>query len=241
MEVRTLNVASRFLHHEFLDKIQPDALAVIAYGHLRTFLHCLPSTLKSLSALGTPHLFIHTWDRLEAGDHGPLPGIDIPGLLRSVCDNARVISIQVDCQPADFIGLHGNPPRTLGQAYMYYSMWSANNLKKHQENSLLARYSRCIKLRPDIFLDCNLETLSHSVDYLFCADDRRHSDICALTSSQTMDRVCSYIGRMDCRIPREAQMRSYFEYMSEGLGLKKAPLTYGKDWWILRSALFKAD
>lgn len=241
MEARSLNVTNRILQHSHLESIRSDALAVVIYGHLRTFLYALPATLKSLAKLGELHLYIHTWDSLDVLDAAEPTLVDIPQLVHSVCDKARLVSLQVDHQPQQSQANDSQLASPNRLAFMYYSMLMANNLKKNQENQLLSRYSRCIKLRPDIQIELCLDTLDSSVDYYFSDEDYRHVDIIAIASSQTMDRVCSYIGRVDCSQSDEKLSRDYGHYLSEELAMKRAPLSYGKDWWILRSSIFKSD
>lgn len=239
MEARSLNVTNRILQHSRLESIGSDVLAVLIYGHLRTFLYTLPATLKSLAKLGELHLYIHTWDSLNVLDDADPALIDIPLLIYSVCNKARVVSLQVDHQPHQSQANNSLLASSKSLPFMYYSMLMANNLKKSQENQLLSRYSRCIKIRPDIYIESSLETLNSSVDYYFSDEDYRHADIVAMASSQTMDRVCSYIGRVDCSQSADKLRRDYSLYLSEKLAMKCAPLSYGSDWWILRSSTFK--
>jgi hypothetical protein len=241
MEARALNITNRFLQHDHLESIESDAIGVLLYGHLRTFLYTMPPTLQSLAKFGELHLYIHTWDTVDSVNDAASTLVNIPQLVHSVCAKARVVSLQVDRQPHKD---QRNDPRLVSPntlAYMYYSMLMANSLKKNQENRLLRRYLRCIKLRPDIQMELCLEQLDSNIDYFFADEDLQHVDICAITSSQTMDRVCSFIGRVDCSQSFDQLRRAYRHYLSEELGMKRAPLAYGKDWWILRSSTFKSD
>jgi len=177
---------------------------------------------------------MHTWDTIESDDNISSNTINLPNLIRSTCTDVELISLQIDSQKNnDFENYlsKSSPP-----AYMYYSMWQANLLKKEFENRMLQRYSKCIKIRPDIIIHKNIKNIERNQQQYFCSNNGDHFNIVAFTSSKTMDQICSYIGTIDAATSEEKINKEHKDYLIKTLGLKESPLIYGKDWAIIRSS-----
>ena len=101
---------------------------------------------------------------------------------------------------------------------------------------MLCRYQRCIKIRPDVIVGKEIHALARDKEYYFSSNMNTHSDILALTTSRTMDSICSFISRFNCDSSPESIQSDNLKYLSEVLGLEKAPMEYGKDWSIIRSS-----
>jgi hypothetical protein len=228
MDIRSLKPANVFQQTEYVHSISDDDIAIVCYGHLRSFLYALPKTLLAISGIGNPHIFMHTWASLDYAENNDSTIKNLHNTIKSVCQGYNFVSLQIDRQPL--------PNTSHPQQYMYYSMWSANQLKKNLENRLLARYKKCIKIRPDIFISQQICDLNLNLNKNFYLSDvgSRHADIVAIGSSRTIDLICSFISRIDFDAACQDMQLKHFEYLSGTLSLEKAPLTYGKDWLILR-------
>ena len=233
MDIRSLKPANVFQQTEYVHSISDDDIAIVCYGHLRSFLYALPKTLLAISGIGNPHIFMHTWASLDYAESNDSTIKNLPSTIKSVCHGYNFVSLQIDHQ---LLPNASNP-----QQYMYYSMWSANQLKKNLENKLLTRYKKCIKIRPDIFISPQICELSSTKSFYFSGVDNRHADIIAIGSSRMIDLICSFISTIDFNATCQNIQLKHFEYLSEVLNLERAPLTYGKDWSIFRVNYYSED
>ena len=182
---RGLPIRPYSYEHSYWNPPHEGSLSVILYGHLRSYSYTLPLTLHYLSRFSNLHFFVHTWDVLDI--YPDSPPIFLESLKALLSNYGRIIAIKVDQQIPT---IKVNNPL----AYMYYSMWSANLIKREHENASMQRYSRCLKLRPDVLIQptSNQSLPSHG-DYFFYGKEEELSDICALSSSFVMDRICNFL------------------------------------------------
>lgn len=241
MNLNTFNIKTVNQQFSINSEIDDKDIAVICYGHLRSFLYALPTTLSSISKIGNPHIYMHTWDNLDSEigkEFNDNKYIDLPQIIRSICNKFNLVSLQIDSQNSldKFFDKTTFPKANI--SYMYYSKWAANQLKKQVENRLLMRYKRCIKIRPDIKIEESIGDLDIKKEYFFMGFNKSHPDIVALTSSKNMDNICSFIKSIDIKKKQEEVQKDYINYMENILKLKQSTLTYGKDWNIIRLSYF---
>ena len=109
-------------------------------------------------------------------------------------------------------------------------------IQKQVENELLQRYKLCIKIRPDIIIDSKEAQFSlDNKEYFFSAKNKKHSDVIAITQSRTMDLICSFLGQITDKSTQSNVQKRHYEYLCRNLKLSIAPVSYGKDWSIVRN------
>ena len=224
MDIRDLKIKKIYRQDNFKNEILESSIAVICYGHLRSFLYSLQETLYSISQLGEVHLFMHTWDTIDSNEDIFTKNIDLPNLIRATCNNIELISLQIDSQQIEKIKINQDKKKSHPSAYMYYSMWNANLQKKEFENKLLKRYKYCIKIRPDILLHENIKLLDLNIPQYFCDQNQNHFNIVACSSSKTMDQLCSFVGRLDSSISEDEIQKDHKDYIVKTLGLKPSTM-----------------
>ena len=171
---------------------------------------------------------MHTWDVLDSLDDSPQ--IFIESLRALISKYGSIIAIKVDQQNPTQQSI--NP-----LSYMYYSMWSANRLKREHENNSMIRYDRCIKTRPDVLIQPKTSSsLPINGDFYFFGADENYSDICAISSSFVMDKICNFLINVEFEQSKQELLRRNLLYLRDELSLTNAPLLYGKDWSIIRSS-----
>jgi hypothetical protein len=225
---RGLPIAPWSYFHTFNKTHDSSTLCVLLYGHLRSYSYTLPVTLSYLkSEYRDIHFFVHTWNLLDAGDSPPIFADSLRHLLE---EYGSLIGLKVDRQVE---GQDSASPL----AFMYYSMWAANLLKRQHENTNMVRYARCLKIRPDVLLKPSSQReLPKIGDFYFHGQGHLLSDICALTSSHEMDRICNFLVNVSGQKDREALLLLNLEYLHNELGLSPSPFVYGQDWMIVRSS-----
>ena len=235
MDPRQIQATRIFTQSTPVTSIESDRVALICYGHLRSFLFCMPEALKWASQFGTVDIYMHTWDKINYDaiyDHSLL---SFENLIKAISVDYNLVSLAIDKQPETQFSA---PSIILENPwyFMYYSMWVANSLKKQVENDLLQRYPLCIKLRPDIFINSKMEKFSlEKSEYFFSAENSRHSDVVAVTHSRTMDLICSFLGQITDKSTQADVQAKHYDYLCKNLKLAIAPISYGKDWFIVRN------
>ena len=132
-------------------------VAVIIYGHMRTFEKCYSSLLKFVLEPLNPDVFIHTWSLNEASTPSwhnshcnKISPID-PDIIKSLYNP---VSLSIEEQPI----LSSNFNKVVdgvnffGFNCMYHSLGKANLLKLSHEIKTGSRYDIVIKIRPDVLL-----------------------------------------------------------------------------------------
>ncbi len=136
-------------------------IAVLLFGHMRTFEVCSPHLHQHLLKKYDCDIFIHTWDTNDSNrfdNEQPLTYID------KIMTCYAPIGIKVEKQ--DFFEDMGeyskdthSPLKTYsvplnGLKYMLYSMYQANLLRvQHQKTDTRVQYDYIIFLRPDVKLN----------------------------------------------------------------------------------------
>lgn len=237
MDPRQVQATRVFTQSTPVHSIDTDRVAVICYGHLRSFLFCMPETLKWASQFGTVDIYIHTWDKLNYDSRFDRSLLSLEDLVRAVCAGYNLVSLAIDTQPEN---VSSAPANILHNPwyFMYYSMWVANSLKKKMENDLLQRYALCVKIRPDIFIHSKMSMVPlGGKEYFFTASGEKHSDIVAITKSRSMDLICSFLGQLTDETSQAETQARHYEFISNSLCLEIAPVSYGSDWYIARDEL----
>lgn len=232
MDIRSVNVVNLVNNTTLPKSIDNDKIAVICYGHLRSFLKCMPVTLKTISKFGKLDIYLHTWDCFDLNEPNYTELLEIPPIIKGLTSKYNLISLKIDRQNLNH---NSSDKRSLGLYHMYYSMWSANQLKKEVENKLLQRYRKCFKLRPDILFNpvTNNSVLEDNVFFSF--KEKKHFDILAYTSSLNMDLICSYIRKLNLNKNIEEINKDYFLFLKDTLKLNNSSYEYSLDWSIVRS------
>ena len=236
MDPRELNFNCKYKLVKPVNNIEPNRVAVICYGHLRSFLNCLPYTLNWASQYGVLDIYLHTWNKLDVGEEYSNNYINLPSIIMAAIGHHNLVSLTVDEQLTKM----NNENKIKSWYYMYYSIWCANNQKKEIENQLLTRYQRCIKIRPDVKVNPKkFQKLEILENYYFSASDNNYtySDLIAVTNSRTMDLICSHLSRVKENVDQDEVQKDFYQYISKTLGLKRAPFEYSKDWTIARKKL----
>ena len=231
MDIRSLNITNVVNNTTLPKSIDEDKIAVICYGHLRSFLKCLPVTLKTISKYGNLDIYIHTWDCIDLDSSDYFELIELPTIISGLIENYNLISIKVDRQTLNNQNLDN---KLFGLYHMYYSMWSANKLKKIVENNLLQRYKKCFKLRPDVFFKPQSKEDILKENIFFSHDQGKYFDALAFTSSFNMDLICSYISKINLNKNFDLIQSEYYHFLKHTLKLKEANYKYPTDWNILR-------
>jgi len=132
-------------------------IAVIIYGHMRSFEKCYPSLIKFILEPFNPDIFIHTWSLNESST---------PSWHHSHCnkihpiDSDRIkslynpISLLIEEQPtlpSDFNKVVDGV-NFFGFNCMYQSLSKANSLKLAHEIKNGSSYDIVVKIRPDVLL-----------------------------------------------------------------------------------------
>ena len=191
----------------------------------------MPSTLSWISKYHDIDVYIHTWDQFDPDSSQPDCHRIIVDLIYAVLKDYNLCGLVIESQPKD--------KQNARWYYMYYSLWSSNNLKKKVENTLLSRYKRCLKIRPDTLLsptnkDLSISFLDSKKEYFLCRRDRSVCDVIACSNSQTMDAICSYLSKIDTSRSQESLSLHHYDYLTEKLQLIPYNFDYGTDWKIIR-------
>lgn len=228
---RGLPIAPWSYLHTYDKSYDANTLCVILYGHLRSYSYSMPITLSYLkNQYSDIHFFVHTWNLLDAGDSPPVFAESLRALLE---EYGRLIALRVDQQ------VEANESVS-PLAFMYYSMWAANLLKREHENTNMVRYTRCLKIRPDVLLKpASSQELPRNGDFYFRGEGHLMSDICALASSHEMDRICNFLVNIPEQNDRDSLLLLYLNYLHNELALMPSPFAYGADWMIVRSSYDK--
>jgi len=226
-------------------------IALIIYGHMRTYRECYPSLLNNLLGPLQPDVFIHTWDETEArtrtwhnrqGDPEPL---DVDALRDLYRPKAMLVETQPPVDPDRVTP--NNKLSYDGQRFMLESLQKACALRWQHEAANGVRYSVVIKIRPDIKL---LEPLRFEIpdnNVVLIASNlrpdgkRKACDILNVATSANMDMVCTVHDHFEEFYAENfingTFVHSGFVDFIVSLGLRPVYLDYhyGKQWTIVRA------
>ena len=213
--------------------ISENSIAVLYYGHLRSFITCMPETLKNLENEGDLHIYMHTWNSIDTRKNNSDALANWQMILNSVLSQYKIANLCIEEQK---LTKEDNDENTSAQ-YMYYSLWKSNQLKKDIENDQLKRYKRCIKLRPDIRL-LRGPRIDYNNWYYLSGKSNKHSDIVATSDSQTMDRICEFFVNLDSTKKSAVIQEENRKFLEKNLLKKNIEYLYGKDWEIIRNLVY---
>jgi hypothetical protein len=236
-------------------------VALIMYGHLRTYKKCYKNLKVNLLDVYNPDVFIHTWDETEARtiswhnrhtDIKQLSEADIKEISDMYKPSRMLIQKQEPVE--NDITTPNNAISSKGQEYMLYSLWAANEMKKSYEKDNGFKYDLVIKIRPDIMLLSPMKLAPIKMGSVTIAANRtvpRHSqnpqhyracDIINICNSTDMDKICLVKNEfqeffVDNVINKNFIHSGFVDFLlSKKLKLNFVDYVYNKDWTILREA-----
>jgi hypothetical protein len=236
-------------------------VALIMYGHLRTYKKCFDKLKENFLDTYNPDIFIHTWDETEArtrswhNRHTKVEKVDRK-LINEIKQMYNPKALSIDSQHA--VANDKTTPNNLisakGQQYMLYSMFAANKLKRDYEVKNNFRYDTVIKIRPDIMLLSPLTLTKQKPNCVSIAANRtvsthtnnihkyRACDIINIANSMDMDIICDVDKHfktffVDNVVNKRFIHSGFVDYMlSRKLKLEFKDYVYNKDWTIVREA-----
>ena len=230
-------------------------IAVIIYGHMRSFEFCFPNLHKFLLKPLNPDVFIHTWSLNESST---------PSWHKSHRKNIHKInfeSIISRYNPTSFI-IENQPSiessfnkvvdgvNFFGFNCMYHSLSKANSLKQTEEVKRGCKYDIVVKIRPDILINkpipFNFKTFVSDNDVYIAGNKKNGAedsiygyaavDILNISSSTSMDIICNlsyYV--YEFFNSANAKQNGFSNFI---LKQKLKPImleyAYNKDWQIIR-------
>lgn len=230
-------------------------LAVVMYGHMRTYKQCFPSVKKHLIDVYHPDFFIHTWDEIEAKttswhqSHMNVTNIS-SAELKSIKDMYKPISMRMESQNPDLLNDYagGNNISIQGQKFMLYSLKKADCLRLQHDRYLGRRYDYVLKLRPDVkfFKDLIIPEIEENT-VLISARKKGEGDsissysVCDIVNiarSDTMERICNAVMEFENFYMKSPAVHSaWIDFiLSQKINIVFSKQVYGstEDWAILR-------
>jgi len=234
-------------------------LALIMYGHMRTYEKCFPFLKDNLLSIHNPDVFIHTWDERESStvswhnrhmeDKSTLSDEEREKIKEWY--NPVAIEFGTQDPPEEDSVTENNGVSVSGQMYMYASMNRAAELKSIHERHNDFKYDAVIKLRPDIKIAKKFEFGEINEDEVVIVgnrgskefsqnmDDYRACDIINVATSATMTEICTI---QDFKkyfidgINNDKVVHSGFvgHLVDLGLDIRFLDYSYPKDWTIVR-------
>jgi len=156
-------------------------IAVLMYGHMRTFKSCFNNLDKYLLSRIDADLFIHSWNTIES----ITPSWHTSHIRHNRSVNENEIDllygprcIRIDRQPCAPKNINKvvDGVNLFGFRCMYYSLYAANKLRKKYEAEKGIKYDVVIKMRPDIYLKTNFPTdlfYSCMINNMFCSGKKK--------------------------------------------------------------------
>jgi len=234
-------------------------LAVVMYGHMRTYQGCLPCFKKNLIDAYSPDIFIHTWDEIEASTKSwHNQHLSRRKISKQELDQMKSfynpVEMRMEEQDPDLsidtVGANGISFQ--GQKFMLYSLKKANDARVRHEKHLGKKYDVVLKIRPDI--DLWKKPDIHEVpDNTVMVSARRSGtdlksfksysvcDIVNFGGSDTMTKVNNAVDQFEkFYLRKSSEIHSpWIDYiLSLGVTIDFSSQVYGKtgreDWGILR-------
>jgi len=136
-------------------------IAVLLFGHLRTYKQCYESLRQNLIDLYDCDVFMHTWDSLDHNTktwhsykvEGNISSLE--DLEKELYDLYKLKNLKIEKQIVQDEGeilCQGNPISLFGMHSMLYSMKEANVLREKYQKTHNIRYDLVVIVRPDIKL-----------------------------------------------------------------------------------------
>lgn len=230
-------------------------IAVIIYGHMRSFKSCFPNLYKFLLKPLNPDVFIHTWSYNESSTPSwhKLHNKNIHKINHEeIISRYNPTSFVIEQQPS----IESNFNKVVdgvnffGFNCMYHSLSKANSLKQTEEVKTGQKYDIVIKIRPDILINkpipFNFKNPIFDND-VYIAGNKRNGpedsirsysaiDILNISSSTSMDIICNlsyYV--YEFFNSSNAKQNGFANFILEQ---KLQPFmleyNYNKDWEIIR-------
>lgn len=233
-------------------------IALILFGHMRTYKSCFNSLKNNLLDPLNPDVFIHTWDELDSKTRSWHSYNIKDNLTLDKDGQKRIIelykpkSITFENQNLELYKDDGmtNGMSIQGQKFMYYSFFKANELKKEHEKENNFKYDIVIKLRPDILFKESLMSFieQYEANRLLLAGNKigfrskiqnyKALDILMAAESQKMDEVANIYLVIDKYLLKQDLLHSAFiDYLFDtNHEIKLSNFDYGKKWIIKRES-----
>ena len=233
-------------------------VALLLYGHMRTYEKCFPSLKRNIIDVFKPDVFVHTWSENEARTgtwHNSHMNVfkfteknkkNIKKLYKPkniLFENQMVRDYKTTCP--------NNNLNSEGQKFMIYSFFRANKLKKEYEKNNNFEYDMVIKIRPDIFLKKSFQGLSNNFimknNHVYIAGNKvkhgsklecyRALDIINVCNSSTMDRISNIYNNFDkFYMKTDFDHSAFIDYLLKNkINIKILNYNYGSEWSIHRS------
>ena len=218
-------------------------VALLIYGHMRTYKKCIDSLNRNLISSLKPDVFIHTWSLMESRTpswHSKHISVDIETNLEDINDAYRPVDIKIETQskytPGEDKRVDGIS--LLGFKYMYHSLNEANKLKLNNEHKNNFKYDIVIKIRPDIKLKHILtvdkfKSISNNT-ILVGSNGTRAVDIINIGTSDVINTLCKIHNQIDryFGVPGE---NGFVKYLNDcSIQIVNINYNYHKQWNIVR-------
>lgn len=232
-------------------------LALLLYGHLRTYKQCYLNLHKFFLNQHNVDVFIHTWDETEAktiswhSDHMPVSRTNENEIVQIYKPTQLRIEHQPET-PHDKTS-RGTNISSRGQQFMLYSLHASNELKRQYEIDNNFKYDAIVKIRPDILLNSNLPIKPVKHNQVLIAGNKKTPlfsnrvydyqacDIINISSSDNMNTICDVYNHFhkfyEQPPPKEIIHHSPFVnfMMYNKLQLDMLNYKYNVDWTIRRA------
>ena len=153
-------------------------IAILFFGHLRTFKQTHPYTIKNLIEKYDCDIFIHTWDKIDSAtlswdnkeEFKEDFNKEVVDLVKTIYKPKKIkIEHQEKMEDKILTSLDGQRQISFnGIKFMFYSLSQANELRKEYEKEQNVNYDIILCTRPDIaiynFLD--IEKILHEAEIL---------------------------------------------------------------------------
>ena len=238
--------------------LMKNRIALLLFGHMRTYNECFQSLKVNLIDLLNPDIFIHTWDEIEstttswhkANMENHIINSEEKRNIKQLYKQKKIyFENQKKADKKSEILINGMSLK--GQKFMMYSLFKANEMKINYENTHNISYDIVIKLRPDIllkepitkffnedkYLDNQVHLCGNKVKFGRKISSYRALDIIMMSNSKTMNLVANFYNKSDEYLSRDLFKHSSFvDYLLEQeLNIKINKYNYGKKWIIKRS------
>jgi len=231
-------------------------IALIIYGHMRSFESCFPNLDRFLLKPFKPDIFIHTWSVNEsttASWHkSHIKNINKINIetIKSLYNPTSFIIENQPCIESSFNKVVDGV-NFFGFNCMYHSLSKANSLKQTKEAKMGYKYDIVIKIRPDILIkkpipfDFKMPILNKNVyiagNKKSMTDNSIHSyaaiDILNIASSSSMDTICNlsyYV--YEFFNTSNAKQNGFANFiLKQKLNPIMIDYNYNQDWEIIRA------
>lgn len=220
-------------------------VALIMYGHMRTYHIAHEGLKKFFLDPYKPDVFIHTWDEVEAKtktwhkEHMRVQPLDVDEVMQMY--EPREIVVEHQPEVDDNRVTPNNNISYVGQKFMLESLRKVNSLRRMHDEE----YDLVVKIRPDIKLLKPFPLPDPTPGVVFTGSNlhggnRSACDIINVATPADMDRIAQvadhfdefYVERV---LTGELQHSGFVDYMTSlGLRIEWLPCLYRNHWNIIR-------